>query len=128
LQQRGCKVQKKRRNGWYTPEFQQYAVERMRVAINISALAKELGVPRVRLYRWRRLDPLWWQSTDMGESFIPPDREKFSLQQQLREAKQLLGEKTLEVDFFKGALQKIAARRQKNASVGGTASTSKSER
>ena len=44
LQQRGCKVQKKRRNGWYTPEFQQYAVERMRVAINISALAKELGV------------------------------------------------------------------------------------
>jgi len=129
LQQRGCKVQKKSRNGWYTPEFQQYAVERMRVAINISALAKELGVPRVRLYRWRRrLDPLWWQSTDMGESFIPPDREKFSLQQQLREAKQLLGEKTLEVDFFKGALQKIAARRQKNASVGGTASTSKSER
>ena len=122
-------MQKKRRNGWYTPEFQQYAVERMRVAINISALAKELGVPRVRLYRWRkRLDPLWWQSTDMGESFIPPDREKVSLQQQLREAKQLLGEKTLEVDFFKGALQKIAARRQKNASVGGTASTSKSER
>jgi len=50
----------------------------------------------------------------MGESFIPPDREKFSLQQQLREAKQLLAEKTLEVDFFKVALQKIAARRQKS--------------
>ena len=122
-------MQKKRRNGRYAPEFQQYAVERMRVAVNISALAKELGIPRVRLYRWRkRLDPLWWQSTDMGESFIPPDREKVSLQQQLREVKQLLAEKTLEVDFFKGALQKIAARRQKNASVGGTASTSKSER
>ena len=129
MQQRGCKVQKKRRNGRYTPEFQQYAVERMRVAVNISALAQELGVPRVRLYRWRsRLDPLWWHSTEMGESFIPPDREKFSLQQQLREAKQLLADKTLEVDFFKGALQKIAARRQKNANVGGTASTSKSER
>jgi len=38
LQQRGCKVQKKRRNGRYAPEFQQYAVERMRVAVNISAL------------------------------------------------------------------------------------------
>ena len=122
-------MQKKRRNGRYAPEFQQYAVERMRVAVNISALAKELGVPRVRLYRWRqRLDPAWWQSADNGENFIPPDREKLSLQQQLREAKQLLAEKTLEVDFFKGALQKIAARRQKNASVGGTASTSKSER
>ena len=122
-------MQKKRRNGRYTSEFQQYAVERMRVAVNISALAKEVGVPRVRLYRWRqRLDPRWWQSTDEGESFVPPDREKLSLQQQLRETKQLLAEKTLEVDFFKGALQKIAARRQKNTSVGGTASTSKSER
>ena len=129
MQQRGCKVEKKRRNGRYAPEFQQYAVERMRVAVNIAALAKELGVPRVCLYRWRqRLDPLWWRSTDRGESFIPPDREKLSLQEQLRQAKQLLAEKTLEVDFFKGALQKIAARRQKQASVGGTASTSKSER
>jgi len=113
-------VPKKRRNGRYAPEFQQYAVERMRVAVNISALAKELGVQRVRLYRWRRrLDPLWWQSTDMGESFIPPDREKFGLQQQLREAKQLLAEKTLEVDFFKGALQKIAAGRQKKQALAG---------
>jgi transposase-like protein len=101
----------------------------MKVAVNISALAQELGVPRVRLYRWRRqLDPLWWQSTESGESFVPRDREKFSLQEQLRQVKQVLAEKTLEVDFFKGALQKIAARRQKNASVGGTASTSKSER
>jgi transposase-like protein len=122
-------VQKKSRNGRYTPEFRHYAVERMRVAVKISALAKELGVPRVLLYRWRqRLDPQWRQSSDVGESFVPPDREKFSLQQQLRDAKQLLGEKTLEVDFFKGALQKIAARRQKNASHGETASTSKSER
>jgi hypothetical protein len=38
--------------------------------------------------------------------------------------KQALGEKTLEVDFFKGALQKVAARRQHSA--GAKASTTKS--
>jgi hypothetical protein len=41
------------------------------------------------------------------------------------ELKRLLAEKTLEVDFFKGALQKVAARRQNN--TGERASTSKSE-
>jgi transposase-like protein len=122
-------VEKKGRNAGYMPEFKQYAVERMRVAVNIAALAKELRVPRVLLYRWRqRLDPLWWQSTDKGESFVPPIERNSACSNSLRQAKPLLAEKTLEVDFFKGALQKIEARRQKNASVGGTASTSKSER
>lgn len=121
-------MQKRRRNGRYTLEFQQYAVERMKVASNISALAEELKVPRVRLYGWRRrLDPQW-QPTAVSESFTPRDEEKLTLQQQLREVKQLLGEKTLEVDFFKGALQKIGARRQKSEDTGGTASTSKSGR
>jgi hypothetical protein len=64
----------------------------------------------------------------VSESFTPRDEEKLTLQQQLREVKQLLGEKTLEVDFFKGALQKIGARRQKSEDTGGTASTSKSGR
>lgn len=121
-------MQKRRRNGRYTLEFQQYAVERMKVSTDITALAKELGIPRVRLYGWRkRLDPEW-QPAAVKESFTPRDEEKLSLQQQLREVKQLLGEKSLEVDFFKGALRKIEARRQKNAETGGTASTNKSGR
>jgi transposase len=121
-------VQKKRKNGRYTLEFQQYALERMKAANNISSLAEELGVPRVRLYRWRRRLESQWQSP-VSENFRPRfDEEKLNLQQQLREAKQLLAEKSLEVDFFKGALHKIEARRQKNAMAGETASTSKSGR
>jgi len=38
----------------------------------------------------------------------------------------LLAEKTMEVDFFKGALQKVEARRQKRGDSGETASTSRS--
>ena len=44
---------------------------------------------------------------------------------QVRDLKRVLAEKTLEVDFFKGALQKIAARRQPNDGAGETASTTK---
>jgi len=35
----------------------------------------------------------------------------------------VLAEKTLEVDFFKGALRKVKARRQQSGDSGGTAST-----
>ena len=117
-------MQKKERNGQYTLEFQQYAVERMKVSANITALAEELGIPRVRLYGWRhRLDPQWPAA---AESYTPRDEEKITLRQQLREVNQLLAEKTREVDFFKGALQKVGARRQQSEKTGGTASTSKS--
>jgi hypothetical protein len=48
------------------------------------------------------------------------------LQKQNQELTRILVEKTLEVDFFKGALQKIEARRQKRTSSGETVSTTKS--
>jgi len=38
----------------------------------------------------------------------------------------LLADKTLAVDFFKGALQKVEARRQRKGSSGEKASTTKS--
>jgi hypothetical protein len=46
--------------------------------------------------------------------------------QENQQLKQALAEKTLEIDFFKGALQKVEARRQSSGKVGGTASTPRS--
>jgi hypothetical protein len=40
----------------------------------------------------------------------------------------MLAEKAMEVDFFKGALQKVAARRQRSSGSGEMASTSRSEK
>jgi hypothetical protein len=59
----------------------------------------------------------WQKAEEAGES--PLAREN-------RLLKQALGEKTLEVDFFKGALQKVGARSQGNSKPGETASTTKS--
>jgi transposase len=114
-----CKVKRKR----YSRKFQRMAVERMRSADNIGELAKELGVTRRTLYKWRtKLDYL-----EPGEEGPRPNSHESAFRKQVHQLKRLLAEKMLEVDFFKGALQKIEARRQRSGASGETASTSKSE-
>jgi hypothetical protein len=75
-------------------------------------------------YHWQRqLKAAAGDSSDRAAT--SPVRE---LLQQVRELKRALADKTLEVDFFRGALQKIEARRQGSKSSGGTASTTRSGR
>jgi transposase-like protein len=97
------------------------AVEKLKTCDNIVALSEELGVHRRLLYKWRdQLEPI-----DDGQ--VPPENIKErDLRIQLAQAKRLLADKTLEVDFFKGALQKVEARRQSSTQPGKTASTTKS--
>jgi len=105
-----------RRKRFYTEEFRRLAVARMQGCHNISALAKELDVPRRLLYRW--------QMRMQGP--VAPIAPRYpGVEDENRQLKQLLAERTLEVDFFKGALQKIAARRQADGGTGETASTTK---
>jgi len=106
-----------------TAEFQQRAVDRMQSCESSGALARELGVSRRSLYRWRRalLNP-----AKPREELPQPDGRQGSLRQQVQELKRLLAEKTLEVDFFKGALHKVEARRQRSGKSGGKASTTRS--
>lgn len=92
------------------------ALQRMKSCSNITALAKELGLSRSALYKWK------WQTEANQEGSLPVR----NLQKKVRELEQLLAEKMLEVDFFKGALQKIEARRQRSNNSGETASTTKS--
>jgi transposase-like protein len=122
LQGKELRVAKKRSGGRRRPlEFKKMAVERLKSCDNVVALAEELGVHRRMLYRWRdQLEPM-----DNGDA--PPENVKErDLRIQLATAKRLLADKTLEVDFFRGALQKIEARRQSSTQPGETASTTKS--
>ena len=110
----------KKRVNKYPKAFRQMAVERMRNCDNISELAKELGVDRSALYHWRNLTP-----REAGATATSPMRE---LRKEVRDLKRVLAEKSLEADFFKGALQKVEARRQKGSNSGETASTNRSEK
>ena len=110
------------RKGRHPLEFRQMAVERMKRCENITALSEELGVARRQLYLWReQLAPIEGKSEPTPES----PREA-TLRKENRQLKRVLAEKTLEVDFFKGALQKIEARRQKKDDSGARASTTRS--
>lgn len=108
----------------YSRKFQRMAVERMRSCENVGDLAQELGVTRRCLYQWRaKLDLV-----EAGEESARPSTHEASYRKQAQQLKRLLAEKTLEVDFFKGALQKVEARRQRSGGSGETASTTRSEK
>ena len=103
--------------------FRKMAVERLKSCDNIVALSQELGVHRRLLYKWRdQLEPI-----EDGEGPPANSRER-ELLQRVTQLKRVVADKTLEADFFKGALQKIEARRQNRSKSGETASTSRSEK
>ncbi len=105
----------------FSKAFKQMALERMKRCDNISALSEELGVHRRLLYIWRdKLDPA-------GCVEQPPlSTRESTLRKEVGKLKRVLADKTVEADFFKGALQKVGARRQRRGDAGGKASTTKS--
>ena len=112
---------KKRAIGRYPKAFRKMAVERLKGCENVLALARELGIHQRLLYKWRdRLEPI-----EDGEA-SPENGKERELRLQVAQLKRLVADKTLEADFFKGALQKVEARRQSNRPAGETASTTKS--
>ena len=114
----------RRRKGRYPKEFRRIAVERLKSCENIVALSEELGVHRRLLYKWRdQLDPV-----DIGDEPPPENPRVATLRKEVSQLKRLLAEKTLEVDFFRGALQKVEAQRQKSGTSGEKASTTKSKK
>jgi transposase-like protein len=111
----------KKRVGKFPKAFRQMAVDRLARCENIVALAKELGISRRLLYTWReKLEPL-----ESGEG-PPVNSREASLRKEVSRLKRVLAEKVLEVDFFKGALHNVEARRQRRGKAGAQASTTRS--
>jgi len=88
-------VAKKREKKYtkYTEEFRRQAVQRMKVSDNLSALARELGIDHKLLYEWRE------READLSDQRLPANRKTRQLEQENKELKRLLAEKTLEIDF-----------------------------
>jgi len=108
----------KKRVGKFPKAFRQMAVDRLNQCDNIVELAKELGISRRLLYTWReKLEPT------SSEGGPPANAREATLRKELSQLKRVLAEKVLEVDFFKGALHTIEARRQQTGHAGAQAST-----
>jgi len=111
------------RQGWRYPEsFRRTAVERFKVCENIEWLAKELGVPRQTLYRWHEESE---RNKEEGEP-VPQKSRESRLRREVRELKGLVAKQALEVDFFRGALQKVEARHPMSTGCGEQTSTTTS--
>ena len=88
------------------------AVERLKNCDNIVALSEELSVYRRLLCKWRdQLEPI-----EDGDG-PPANLRERDLRQQVTYLKRV-ADKTPEADFFKGALQKIEARRLSRSNSG----------
>lgn len=109
----------------YTREFRRMAVGRMKVCDNVTTLATELKVPRQLLYVWRDREEAAELRQEQAVSRVERGPEE---KKEVQRLKKLLAEKALELDFFKGALHKVEARRQQSSAAGETPSISKSGR
>ena len=80
-------------------------------------LSREIGVARHLLYHWR--DRLEHANAPVGRS------RELILRKQILALKRILANKTIEVDFFRRALQRVGARRRQGFVSGGEVSTTK---
>ena len=127
LQRKGKGVSKKvrRKPVRRSAAFKECALERMKQSQDVKALARELGVPRGTLYLWRRTV----EAGDAGEPVAAEDPRELTIRelvQRVGELEAVIGRKTLELDFFAGALRRIEELRQRRSGCGETASTRKS--
>jgi len=107
-------------------EFRQRALERMKTCKNVKLLARELGVARQLLYIWKQQAEGRKKASEPDASEDPRERRIRELEKQVGELKGVVGQKTLEADFFAGALRRIEESRRKKGKTGATASTPKS--
>lgn len=119
------KVRKWRR---HSVEFKRQVVERMKTCENIHALAEELQLERKLLYSWKyqfegRPEPRHANLAETAE-----ERSDNRLRSEIERLKKALGEKALEVDFFKDALLRTSQTRQQDGGNGGRTSTKRSGR
>ena len=120
-----------------SPEFKRAALRRMESCRNVSALARELEIRRMDLYKWRQA---YQERGEAGLQSRPERKGKASggvaagpevapprdLKQRVAELERLLGVKQLEVDFFKRTFEQVREAGSRRAASGDKTSTAAS--
>jgi transposase len=114
----------------YSVEFKLNAVSRMAHAKTISGLAKELGIRRRFLYEWRnKLAAGGRAALERGRGRPPGSQSKTVSQPgpsaaelRIAELERLLGQKQLELDFFKRTFEQVRGAAANHTNDGGSRS------
>jgi transposase-like protein len=110
----------------YTPEFKAEALRRLKGCENVGGLARELKVSRGILYQWRDKQEGRFRKKRPGPVVDRPAIA--ALKKEVVQLKVALADKSLEADFFKGALQSIEDRRRSSGSTGAPVYTTTSKK
>ena len=110
---------------WYSKEFQERAVRRMKLRDNISQLSRQLGVHRTCLYRWKRQLGLRPQGRKRTVEEDWRDRRIETLDAKIARLERIVGGQWQELDFFESALRRIE-KKDVMTGGGGNASLPKS--
>jgi len=102
----------------FSPEFRRDALEKMKTCVNVTQLARDLGIRRKWLYQWK-------DDAAGGKSTAPADVDPKG-ERKVKDLEALVARQSLELDFFKGAFERIEERRRKREETSGPGSTSKS--
>lgn len=109
------------------PGVRLYAMKRMQMGTNVSALAVELGVHRTTLYQWMEAFQATSRENRPAVEEIDPAQYKIRrLEQQVAELEGVIGRQKLELDFFQSALRRAGGLRQNPSAGGGKRSTPRS--
>ena len=103
----------------YSSKYRAQVLKKMVDCENVSALARELGIARKFLYLWR-------DEARAAKTMPAADAEKEKLRKRVGELERLVGRQAAELDFFKGALQRVEGRRRRRTGTGDAASTNRS--
>ena len=115
----------------FSREFKLAALARFEAAPNVEALARELGIRRELLYRWREkfaaggAEGLRTTGRPRPSAEAP---EALTAQRRIVELERQVGQQAFDLAFFKGALRRIEASRRPKDGPGATASSPRSRR
>ena len=119
----------------FSREFKLAAVDRMDAGEKIARIARDLGVSRRTLYKWRdQRRQSGMKSRDQSSGALEraprPElpAELVRARERIAELERKVGQQQVELDFFKGALRRIEASRQPSDGPGATESSPSSRR
>jgi transposase len=118
----------------FSRAFKLMALSRLAAAKDVSALARELGVRRLQLYRWRwafeagGAAALGAAGRRLAMRALPAGETLATARERIAALERRLGQQQLELDFFRQALRQVEALRRPSDGPGATASTPSSRR
>ena len=106
----------------FTTEFKLAAVQRLERGSSIGEVARALEVNPNVLHRWRREF-----REGPGNAFPGNGKQRWS-EGRVAELERKVGQQALEIDFFKGCLQRIEEQRMLQALTGNPRSSGRSKK